>query len=92
MFEGKPPELKRAELAKRSTKKEEATTELEAAKEVGGWVGGWVDTAEQTRAGEGMGAQCGIAVRLYCALLCPVRPLLRQPHLPCRFPPAPVRV
>lgn len=36
MFEGKPPELKRAELAKRSTKKEEATTELEAAKEVGG--------------------------------------------------------
>lgn len=35
VFEGKPPELKRAELAKRSTKKEEATTELEAAKEVG---------------------------------------------------------
>ncbi|KAI7845959.1 hypothetical protein COHA_000505 [Chlorella ohadii] len=35
VFEGKPPELKRAELAKRSTKKEEATTELEAAKEAG---------------------------------------------------------
>ncbi len=43
MFEGKPPELKRAELAKRSTKKEEATTELEAAKEVGGWVDRWAD-------------------------------------------------
>lgn len=36
VFEGKPPEMKRAELAKRSSKKEEATTELEAAKEVGG--------------------------------------------------------
>ena len=36
VFEGKPPELKRAELAKRSTKREDATRELEAAKEVGG--------------------------------------------------------
>lgn len=35
MFEGKPPELKRAELAKRGAKREDATTELEAAKEVG---------------------------------------------------------
>ena len=34
MFEGKPPELKRAELAKRGTKREDATAELEAAKEV----------------------------------------------------------
>ena len=35
VFEGKPPELKRAELAKRSTKREGAQEELEAAKEVG---------------------------------------------------------
>lgn len=41
VFEGKPPELKRHELSKRSTKKEEATTELEAAKEVGHGAVAW---------------------------------------------------
>jgi 5'-3' exonuclease len=34
VFEGKPPELKKEELAKRSTKREDATADLEAAKEV----------------------------------------------------------
>ena len=33
VFEGKPPELKSAELAKRSSRKAEAAGELEAAKE-----------------------------------------------------------
>lgn len=36
MFEGKPPELKREELAKRAGRREGATADLEAAKEVGG--------------------------------------------------------
>lgn len=35
VFEGKPPDLKMEELAKRSTKREDATADLEAAKEVG---------------------------------------------------------
>eukprot|EP00887_Chlorella_sp_A99_P006878 scaffold2.g6878.t1 len=35
VFEGKPPDLKREELAKRSSRREEANTELEAAKEAG---------------------------------------------------------
>ena len=35
VFEGRPPELKSAELAKRSSRRAEATTELEAAKEAG---------------------------------------------------------
>lgn len=34
VFEGKAPELKREELAKRSNRREDANTELEAAKEV----------------------------------------------------------
>lgn len=35
VFEGKPPELKSAELAKRGAKRQDATAELEAAKEAG---------------------------------------------------------
>jgi flap endonuclease-1 len=35
VFEGRPPDLKRAELAKRSSRREDATTELEAAKDAG---------------------------------------------------------
>ena len=42
MFEGRAPELKRQELAKRSSRREDATVELEAAKEVrrGGRISG----------------------------------------------------
>ena len=59
VFEGKPPELKRDELAKRSTRREGANTDLEAAKEVeggwhcgglgrmAGWVSGWVVLGRQ---------------------------------------------
>ena len=40
VFEGKPPQAKRDELAKRSSKREGAHAELAAAKEVGGGRGG----------------------------------------------------
>ena len=80
VFEGRAPELKRQELAKRSSRREDATVELEAAKEVrnpqwrlwqagcihsrGGWFRGPTDPSPALR------VPTGLALRylLYCRL------------------------